>query len=408
MKKIKLNNKARHTNSKTLITLFIAIGLFIALIVSKQVQDSLLNKISIVSAIGIDKNKKGYLASIQIYNPAANSKEGSAETGAYMYSATGRSIPEAIDKIHNKLARTIFLDNTEVVVLGESLVKSVGISSLTNYFMRESNLPANIRFIVSRGTKAEKLLQIFTPVQKISGNRMDEMLTRKRDSWGNLTDITSNKIKEVFSRNRTNLTIPYITIKGDSSKGTSKSNIEKVTPDAVIAIDGFAVFKNDKFSYWLSSIESNLYALTQSKIHQTTLVTECKKKEGFVTWKNVQSRPVIKIINKNEVPTFLLQLDVKGKLSDVSCNMDTSTVKAISALEHEAEIDLQKQVHQLIAKTQMKKTDIFGFGEVMYRKQPVLWNTFENNWTSLYSTVKIETNVRLDLIDVGDISSSSK
>lgn len=405
---MKSDNKLKLKHTKSNINMFLAIGLVISIIVSKEAQDTLLNKISIVSAIGIDKNKDGYITSIQIYNPAANSKEGSAEIGAYTYSGKGRTIPEAMEHIHNKLARTIFLDNTEVAIIGESLVKSEGISSLTHYFMRESNLPASIRFVISKGVSANKLLQIFTPVQKISGNRMEEMFKRKRESWGKLSDITSNKIKEMLNQNRTELTIPYITIKGSFSKGTIKDNIEKATPDTMLAIEGLAVFQHQRLSYWLSSMDSNLYALTKSKIHDTTLVTKCQKQSGYVTWKDVRSKPVIQLQDKEGVPSFLLQLHITGKLSDVSCNLDTSTTKAIATLEHDAELDLQKQINQLIVKTQNKKTDINGFGEVMYRKQPDRWNRLKNNWNSVYSTVQIQTNVRLELLDVGDISTSQK
>ncbi|MCM2535037.1 Ger(x)C family spore germination C-terminal domain-containing protein [Neobacillus pocheonensis] len=225
---------------------------------------------------------------------------------------------------------------------------------------------------------------------------MEEMLKRKRESWGNLTDITSNKIKEMLNQDRTELTIPYITIKGPFSKGTIKDNIEKATPDTMLAIEGLAVFQNQRLSYWLSSKDSNLYALTKSKIHDTTLVTKCQKQSGYVTWKDVRSKPVIHLQDKEGVPSFLLQLQITGKLSDVSCNLDTSTTKAIATLEHDAEQDLQKQINQLLVKTQNKKTDINGFGEVMYRKQPDRWNRVKNNWNSVYSTVQIQTNVRLD------------
>ncbi|NRD78293.1 Ger(x)C family spore germination protein [Bacillus sp. BRMEA1] len=390
------------------ITLFLVIGLIISLIVGKKVQDTLLNKISVVSAIGIDKSKSGYIASVQIYNPAANTKEGSAELGAYAYSAKGRTIPEAIDGIHKNLARTIFLESTVVAVIGESFVKSEGISSVTNYFLRDSRLPANIRFVISKGINADKLLQIFTPVQKISGSRLEEMLSRKRESWGNLTDITSDEIKGMLNQNRTELTIPYITIKGDSSKGISKSNVEKATPDALIEIGGIAVFKHQKFSYWLSSQEGNLLALTKTKIQGTTLVTKCENRSGYVTWKDVESKPVIRVQDKKGVPSFVLQLQMKGKLYDVSCNKDTSTVQAISSLEHDAEQELQKQIQQMIIKTQNNQTDIEGFGEALYRKQPAAWNKIKNNWESAYSKVPIQTKVKVDLLDVGEISSSLK
>ncbi|MEH7415044.1 Ger(x)C family spore germination protein [Neobacillus drentensis] len=402
---MKSNNKVKRKHMKSNINMVLAIGIIFSIIVSKQVQDTLLNKLSVVSAIGIDKSKGGYIASLQIYNPASNSKEGASETGAYTYSAKGRTIPEAMERIENKLARPIFLDNTEVAVIGEELAKSEGISSISDYFMRESNLPANIRFVISKGVSANKLLQIFTPVQKISGSRLEEMLIRKRLSWGKLSDVTSNHIREKAVQNRTELTIPYIRINGSFSKGTSKQNIEKATPETILSIDGLAVFQDQKLSYFLSSEESNLYALTHAKIKKTSIITKCQRQKGYVTWKEVRSKPVIQIKDKKGIPSFLLQLQLTGKLSDVSCKIDTSNTKNIASLQHEAEHDLEQQINRLITKTQNKKTDINGFGEVMYRKQPNRWNRSKKDWNSIYSTVKIQTDVRVKVLDVGDISS---
>jgi len=395
----------KHKHTKSNITLCLLIGLIIANIVGNFAQDNMLNKIYIISAIGIDKSKRGYVTTLQIINPASNSKEGAALQGTYTYSVQGRTIPEAIERIHNKLPRSTFLHDTEVAVIGESLVKSEGISSLTDYFLRESSFPSNLRLIISKGVTPDKLLQIFTPVQKVSGSRFEEMLNLKQESWGELTNMTFDKVAGMLKQNRTELTIPYMTVKGDTSKGILKGNIEKATPDATIDIDGLAVFQHQRLSYWLSSSESTLYALTRTKIDDTTLVTKCRKQSGYVTWKDVQSKPDIHLQDKSGVPSFLLQVQIKGKLSDVSCNMDTSTVQAIARLEHDAEHELQNQINQLIAKTQNKKTDIDRFGETLYRKQPDRWNRVKNNWDSVYSTVPIRTKVKFDLLDIGEISS---
>ncbi|MDR6998367.1 Ger(x)C family spore germination protein [Neobacillus niacini] len=395
----------KHKHTKSNITIVLLIGLVIANVVGKFVQDSMLNKIYIISSIGIDKSKSGYVTTLQIYNPASNSKEGAAEQGAYSYSVEARTIPEAIDLLQNRIPRSIFLDDTEVAVIGESLVKSEGISSVTHYILRESNFPSNIRFVIAKGVTPDKLLQIFTPVQKISGNRFEEMLNRKQESWADLPNMTADKIMGLLKQNRKKLTIPYITLKGDLSKGLLKSNIEKSTPDAYLEMDGVAVFQHQRLSYWLSSMESTLYALARNKVNNTILVTKCGNKQGYVTWKDVQSKPEIKIDDNKGVPSFLLHIHIKGKLEDVSCKMDTSTVQAIARLEQETELELQNQINKLIAKTQNRKTDIVGFAETLYRKQPDKWNRVKHNWDSVYPTVPIRTKVKVDILDTGDISS---
>ncbi|PLS04283.1 Ger(x)C family spore germination protein [Neobacillus cucumis] len=391
--------------SKSKITLYLIIGLVIANIVGKFVQDSMLNKIYIISAIGIDKSKKGYVTTLQIYNPASNTKEGSSEQGQYTYSVQSRTIPEAINLIHNRLPRAIFLDETEVAVIGESLAKSEGISPVVQYFMRESSFPSNIRFVLSKGVKPDEMLRIFTPVQKISGSRFEEMLNRKRESLGELSNMTADKIMGMLKQNRTELTIPYVTMKGKLSKGLLKGNIEKATPDVILEMGGLAVFQHQRLAYWLTSAESTLYALTRVKVQDTTLVTKCGKQPGYVTWKDVRSKPDIHLQDRKGVPSFLLLVKLKGKLADVSCQKDTSTVQAIARLEHDTEHQLQNQINQLIGKTQNKRTDIAGFAETLYRKQPERWRRIKNNWDSLYSTIPIRTKVRVDLLDTGDSSS---
>ncbi|MEH7349086.1 Ger(x)C family spore germination protein [Gottfriedia acidiceleris] len=395
----------KRNQTKTNLNLFLLIGLIIANIIGKYAQDNSLNKISVISAIGIDKNEEGYIVTMQKYNPAATSKEGAAELGAYSYSTEGRTIPEAINKIQTKFSYTNFLDTVEVAVIGESLVKSEGITSVANYFLRDSIFPSNVRVVISKGVNPDQLLQIILPIEKVSGTRVEQLLSRKRDAWGNLSDINADKIIGMLNQKRTELTIPYITILGDVSKGMSKSNIEKTNPDTVIAIEGFAVFQDQRFSYWLSSKESAVYALTRSNIQDTTLVTKCSKQPGYLTWKNMQSKPNIRLLDKKGSPTFLLEIHIKAKLSDVSCHMDTSTVKAIAKLEHDAEHVIKKQIHHLIAKTQNKQTDINGFGETVYRQQPERWDKVKQQWDSVYSTVPIKIKVKFDLLETGEISS---
>jgi spore germination protein KC len=256
--------------------------------------------------------------------------------------------------------------------------------------------------------KPDKLLQIFTPLQKVSGSRFDEMLSRQRNSWGDLSDITPDKMMGKLSQNKMELTIPYITIKGDQSKGISKDNIDQASPPAVLTLEGLAVFKNDRLSYWLSSRESKLFAITHTKISDTTLVTKCLRKSGYVSWKNVESTPDIQIQNQKGKPSFLLKIHLKGKLADLSCHLDPSSVQAIASLEHSAKLDLQQQLNHLIAKTQDKKTDVIGFGDALYRKQPDMWNKVKNKWGSEYSTVPIRTKVTFELLDAGEILSSKK
>ncbi|EPC8411306.1 hypothetical protein ACR3AM_005730 [Bacillus thuringiensis] len=218
--------------SKSSFRLFTIIGVIKAIIVSKYVQDSMLNKIGVVSAIGVSKGNSGYIISLQLFNPATSQKDGSNEISAYTFSQHGRTIPEAIETINKQLSRRIFLDNAQVIIISESLVKSEGLSLLLNYLLRDPSLSSNIKIVLSKDVTPNEFLQIFTPLQKISGSRLNEMLNNNQSILGLLSNITPEKAKGKLLRGTNELAIPYITVKGDVTKGFSRKNIDTFTPAA--------------------------------------------------------------------------------------------------------------------------------------------------------------------------------
>ena len=89
-----------------------------------------LNKLSIVTAVALDKNDDKYEVSFLIANsPKAqtSSKEGEAKTT--VYSGTGKTIPEAAQSIDQISPKKLYFGHINVVVISEDIVKKM----TTNY-----------------------------------------------------------------------------------------------------------------------------------------------------------------------------------------------------------------------------------------------------------------------------------
>lgn len=52
------------------------------------------------------------------------------------------------------------------------------------------------------------------------------------------------------------------------------------------------------------------------------------------------------------------------------------------------------------------KSDIFGFGEVIYRSYPKEWKRLEPNWPQEFANLKVNVNVKARLHRLGTTSKS--
>lgn len=393
--------------NRTNIRFWIILGVLLSVIVSKSVQDTMLNRLGVVSAIGIDRNDKEFKITLQIFNPAANKKEGQEEIGAYTFSQKGKTISEAIEKLNRVLARKIFLNTVQLVVISDTLARKEGISLILNYLLREPNFPGSAKLVISKDVPPDKMLQVITPVQKIAGSRLYEILNNNKTHWGSSNDVTPLKAEEQLLRDTTELVIPYVMVNGKVSKGFTPENIKRSTPKTLLAIEGLAVFKKAYLSHFMSSANSNLLSYTKHRAADMTLVVPCPNQEGFMTWKNISSTSRIQSSIKHGIPSLSLRVRVKGNLQDTTCRIDALNLQVITQLENEFKTKLQSELTTLIKDSQQKQVDFLGFSEAIYQQNPKDWERMAKKWNTLYSHAEIDAQVEAEIINIGEINKIS-
>lgn len=62
-------------------------------------------------------------------------------------------------------------------------------------------------------------------------------------------------------------------------------------------------------------------------------------------------------------------------------------------LENQIEMNLKANVENLIKKVQKEfKSDIFGFGEMIKRNHPSVWEKIKDNWVDIFPNLDIKVN----------------
>ena len=89
-----------------------------------------------------------------------------------------------------------------------------------------------------------------------------------------------------------------------------------------------------------------------------------------------------------------------GDIYNINNQIDIQNYKEINKIEKTWSKSLKQDLSKVVKKVQNKyKSDIFGFGNLIYKNNPKTWETIEKDWNSKYFPnlkVKIKTNLKIN------------
>ena len=87
-------------------------------------------------------------------------------------------------------------------------------------------------------------------------------------------------------------------------------------------------------------------------------------------------------------------------INEVGCNIDLQDNKVITKLQEEAKDKMKEYVYKAINKAKSLKTDIFGYGNMIYKKYPEYFNNIED-WNEYFPNLDIIVNIDFNLEEKG-------
>jgi spore germination protein KC len=355
-----------------------------------------LTDLAFVIAVGIDKTKDGkYVTTFQVVNPgnvAGSTQRGGGSGGVpvSIYKATGDNLVEASRKASKKLSRLIYYAHTNLVVIGEEVAKE-GVDGLFDALERNSQFRTTAMVVIARRNSAEDVLKILTPIDKISANQIIKTLQFSEKIWGQSINVDIGTIiNELASPGKAPI-ISGVEIVGSVQKGKRQTNVQASEPDARLNINGLAMFKEDKLVGWISGETARGVLWILDKIEQTGVTVE---KED-AAYKVVRAKTSVAAHMKKGKTSISVYIRAEGDIGEEFVSIDFTNPKQVFALERKVEKSIKKEVVKAIEEAKKAKTDIFGFGDVVYRSYPRQWKTMKADWDDRYFP-QLEVHVTVD------------
>lgn len=358
-----------------------------------------LNQLAITTGIAVDKENDNYKITIMIANSKkSSSSDDSITPSAAVYDGTGQTIYEAFKDTSLSVSKQIYLSHIDVLVLSEEVAKN-NLTDVIDFLFRYPQTRNNFYLVLAKDKKASDILKVTTPLETFPSQNLAKNLeiTDKLQGFTytvDFTDFTKSLVSEGI-----NPILPSVTIIGNSEEGNKEENVQQNEPSTYLKLDILGLFKKDKFVAWANPNQSKGINIINNKIYILGVIIDYQN-EKIVT-EITEMKTDFKVEN-NKVK---ITIGATGAIQEVNANVDLYNLKTIEEIQNSDVEKIKEYVNDAINLAKDNKTDIFGFGNYVYKNNPKKWNEIKDKWDDkIFPSLEVEIEVNLKLQAKGSIN----
>lgn len=360
-----------------------------------------LNKLSLVTAAAIDKNENKYEVTLLIANSPkqdTSAKEGEAKTT--VYKAKGNTVASAIKAIDRKTPKQLYFSHINVVVISEEIGKE-GFLKIADWLIRNPQTRNRFYLVQVNKEKASDVLKIISPLESFPSQSIATLIESNKNSRAiGDTASYSNFIGRILEKGYEPL-MPTININGNPKKGAKQENVETAEPSSYLSLGNLAIYKGDKLIKTTSKKESEIIHIINNEAKE--LLYNIKYKNNYANIYSNDLKTKIKLNNSNNLDIYVKGT---GTIYEINGPINLNNIKNLKKLEKKWNKSLKKDIHKTIKKIQNEyKSDIFGFGNLIYKNYPKKWKKIENDWNDKYfKNLKIKIHTNIKIVSTGSLT----
>lgn len=362
-----------------------------------------LNDISYVTALGISKSDEGYEVSAQIVNPSeliAQDNYGYAQI--VTYKAEGKSVFEALRNFTKKQPSKLYLAHTQILVLSEELARE-GISKVMDMFNRDHEFFNSFYIMVSRGVKPNELLGIFPPLCKVPSSAIIKSLKSTGRFRAYTRGIQASEFNHRYLSKGINPIVTGIYAEKDLKEAKDQENLEKTEFPAEIVLDSIGILKDDKLIGWLTDKNVLGYNLVMGDNINPIILLENQNNNITIELIRVNRSISGRVVNNK--PIIDINLKADASIGELSNFLDLRSKENLRNMEQQLNNEIKGIVMNSIKVVQKDYgSDIFGFGETIYRSNLQEWKHLRDNWDEVFKTAEVNVSVESSIKTTGRIS----
>ncbi len=395
--------------------LVIAVLILLNLFFSKATGSVDIERMAIITAIGIDMEESSYSITAQIAVPEEDST--STEKRKTHLEGKGETVGEAIKSISDISGWYPQLVFCNLIVVGKDF-KEENVLTVLDFFAKTLRVQDSALVVYSADVSARELLSESSPMDNISSFAIQKIL-HKKDGFNK--DVAEVNIKDFCADyySRTNSSyMPIIKVikqedpssqeqsskggGGDSNKMGGEQTSGKKTPESggncLFNAKTTAMFKNGMLVGELSEEETATFNLLTEPFSESTILVQDVKK-GIYDKCNylvtvIKSNKKVSLTADDNGVTLNAKLKIYCKISDQnSTTSETVTAKNVP-LPSEVRLALENKItenfNSLMQKIKITNCDILKLDQMLYRFNYKYYPQYKDN---LLEKIKLNLEV---------------
>lgn len=364
-----------------------------------------LNSLAIATGFAVDIVDNEYEVTVLISNAQKESSSDSkGSASAAVYKGKGKTIFEAIKDASLSISKEIYVGHIEVLVLSEEIAKTKTLEVI-DFFFRYPYTRNQFLLVIAENTKAGDTFEITTPLETYPSQNISKNLEITDKLQGYVYTVTFNDFVKMIIEEGINPTLPTISIEGSVEEGNKEDNIKQNKPNTYLKLGTMAIFKGSNLVGIGTKDQTKGINFINDQI-TTTLITSQYENSNIVVEINDSSTKIEVDLNK-EIPKFKIKIDTIGTITEVTNKVKIEEPELIDKIKKLSEEEIKIICNDGINYAKEMKTDVFGFGNIIYKKDNDFWKKIKENWNNeMFQKVEVELEINLDLKTKGSIDST--
>lgn len=353
-----------------------------------------LDEMDIVSAMALDKDEQSgiYKFSFEFVDVSGPVKEEGA-TGKIIESE-GKTLFDAVRNAKKRAEHKLYVGHTQVLILSRSLVESEDLSPILDWLMRDGEVRETMYLAISLEPTAADILKGEGLDQKVIGIKLQELLDKDNE-------ITGATVKTALYQGFDVLNTP------GNDLALSAVWLNRNEDEKVCEVNGLAAFKGERLAGFLTPEETKYYLAITNKLKGGVIPFSTKEGEKpDATLEIFKCKTRRSVLREGDLPKIRLEVNLTVVIDEYMPPFVELDMKRLEELKPLISKQVQAEVEAVIHKMQRYEADIFGFGELVHKRDNRLWESISEDWENLFPNLEVEVEVKPHILGTSSLSRS--
>lgn len=349
-----------------------------------------LSDMTIVTALAIDLGKEGgYDLTFETIDMSGPVKQEGIKS--LLIESHGATLFDAARNAKRRNISRLYFGHMQAVIISEDVARSCDIGSLIDWFLRDAELRETIYIIISAGNARE-----FISAKPYGTSLIGAELHQTMDEDKKTT--LSVSYEELYSI--------YNTINGEGESLTLPAfHVTDNGGEVTIESYGAAVFKEQRMVGMLSPDETKYYMYIQDEAEGGLLTFPASGEGPDDTSLEVSKNSTDRSFSyENGKLKIRIETNTDVFLAEYKQPAGEMNKEKIQALESAAASFVARRIGNVIKKVQAEyASDIFGFGSMIYRQDPALWEQLKANWNDTFASLEVDIECTINIVNTASM-----